>query len=151
MTGAWQYSDHIFLCTLLYFSHDFATATILSSLWSIFKVFILTRFLMKCLKKLYMVLYVCYLDAAPITSSYFISLNFPFFMLHPWLEGIKNQKFRKQQLELMDVRALRLNICKAMYKFLRQFIRNWMSTSASKMGQERRWNCGGGKVTWKIQ
>ena len=128
-----------------------ATATILSSLWSIFKVLILTQFLMNYLKTSYMVLYVCYFDATLIINSYFTSLNFSFFMPHPWLEGIKNQKFRKQKLELVDVRASRFNMYKTIHKLLRQSIRNWVSTSTSKMDQEWRWNCGGGKVTWKIQ
>lgn len=40
------------------------------------------------------------------------------------VEGIKNWKFRKQKLELMDVGAPRLDIYKTMYKVLKQFIRN---------------------------
>ena len=136
---------------LLYFSRDLATATISSSLQSIFKVLGLTQFLTNHLKNLYIVLYVCYLDAAPTTSSYFTSLNFQFFMLHPWLEGMENQKFRKQKLELVDVGAPRLDIYRSIYKVLRQFVINWVSSSTSKMDQERRWNCGSGRVTWKIQ
>ena len=63
------------------------------------------------------------------------------------VEGIKNQKIRKQKLELMNVGASRLDIYKTMYKVLRQSIRNRVSTSTSKMDHERRRNCGGGKVT----
>ena len=77
--------------------------------------------------------------------------EFPIFYTPLLTKGIKNQKFRKQKLELMDMGAPRLNICKTMHKFLRQFIRNWMSTSTSKMDQEWRWNCGSSKVMWKIQ
>jgi hypothetical protein len=36
----------------------------------------------------------------------------------------------------VGVGAHRLNICKTIYKVLRQFIRNWASTSTSKMGVE---------------
>jgi hypothetical protein len=40
------------------------------------------------------------------------------------VEGIKNQKIRKQKLELMNVGAFRLDIYKTMYNVLRQSIKN---------------------------
>jgi hypothetical protein len=52
---------------------------------------------------------------------------------HVYVEGIKNQKFRKQKLGLMDVEASRLDIYKTMWKVLRPSIRDRVSTNTSKM------------------